>query len=73
MAWHSGIEFHLSHGDWIRLLRRSGFEIDDLVELRPPVGATSRYSLAQKSQVQARYPGVYNIKPNQLPSSAKEK
>ena len=30
-----GVEFHLSHGDWIRLLRRSGFEIEDLVELRP--------------------------------------
>ena len=38
-----GIEFHLSHGDWIRLLRRSGFEIEDLVELRPAAGATTRY------------------------------
>src|SRR5229473_552760 len=34
-----GIEFHLSHGDWIRLLRRSGFEIEDLIELRPAAGA----------------------------------
>ena len=24
-----GIEFHLSHGDWIRLLRANGFEIED--------------------------------------------
>ena len=23
------VEFHLSHGDWIGLLRRSGFEIED--------------------------------------------
>jgi hypothetical protein len=38
-----GVEFHLSHGDWIRLLRGSGFEIEDLVELRPPPGATTRY------------------------------
>lgn len=38
-----GIEFHLSHGEWIRLLRRSGFEIEDLIELRPPRGATTRY------------------------------
>jgi SAM-dependent methyltransferase len=37
-----GVEFHLSHGDWIRLLRRSGFEIEDLIEVRPAVGATSR-------------------------------
>ena len=38
-----GVEFHLSHGDWIRLLRRSGFEIEDLVELRPAVDAATRY------------------------------
>ncbi|MBN1426180.1 class I SAM-dependent methyltransferase [Candidatus Fermentibacteria bacterium] len=38
-----GVEFHLSHGDWIRLLRRSGFEIEDLVELRPSETAKSRY------------------------------
>jgi SAM-dependent methyltransferase len=38
-----GVEFHLSHGDWIRLLRRSGFEVEDLIEVRPDVGAISRY------------------------------
>ncbi len=37
-------EFHLSHGDRIRLLRRCGFEILDLVELRPRHGATTRYT-----------------------------
>jgi SAM-dependent methyltransferase len=34
-----GVEFHLSHGDWIRLLRRSGFEVEDLVEIHPAAGA----------------------------------
>jgi SAM-dependent methyltransferase len=38
-----GVEFHLSHGDWIRLLRSSGFEVTDLVEIRPPEGSTSRH------------------------------
>jgi SAM-dependent methyltransferase len=38
-----GVEFHLSHGDWIRLLRRSGFEVEDLVEVRPPADAITRY------------------------------
>jgi SAM-dependent methyltransferase len=38
-----GVEFHLSHGDWIRLLRRSGFEVEDLIEVRPAGGAISRY------------------------------
>jgi SAM-dependent methyltransferase len=39
----SGVEFHLTHGDWIRLLRRSGLEIEDLIEVRPPESATTRY------------------------------
>lgn len=33
------VEFHLGHGDWIRVLRASGFDIEDLIELRPPEGA----------------------------------
>jgi SAM-dependent methyltransferase len=43
--WPDGpeVEFHLGHGDWIRLLRASGFEIEDLVELRAPEGATTTY------------------------------
>lgn len=34
-------DFHLGHGDWIRLLRDNRFEIEDLIELRPPDGAPS--------------------------------
>jgi len=37
------VEFHLSHGDWIRLLRAHGLEVEELIELRPPVGSTSDY------------------------------
>jgi SAM-dependent methyltransferase len=37
------VEFHLGYGDWIRLLRGSGFEVEDLVEVRPPEGATTRF------------------------------
>jgi len=32
----AGTEFHLSHGTWIRLLRGSGFEVEDLIELQVP-------------------------------------
>jgi SAM-dependent methyltransferase len=38
-----GVEFHLSHGDMIRLLRANGFEVLDLVELRPGEEATTGY------------------------------
>ena len=33
------VEFALTHGDMIRLLRDSGFEVEDLVEVRAPEGA----------------------------------
>ncbi len=38
-----GVEFHLGYGDLIRLLRTSGFEVENLVELRPSASATTRY------------------------------
>ena len=37
----ASVEFHLSHGHWVRLLRASGFEILDLIELRAPEAATT--------------------------------
>jgi SAM-dependent methyltransferase len=40
------VEFHLGHGDMIRLLRRWGFEVEDLIEIRPEPGATASHSLA---------------------------
>ena len=43
-AWADGsVEFHLPHGEMIRLLRDSGFEIEDLVEVQIPEGATTGY------------------------------
>jgi SAM-dependent methyltransferase len=29
------VEFHLTHGDWIRLLHKTGFSIENLIEIRP--------------------------------------
>ena len=34
-----GVDFHLGYGDWIRLLRANGFEVEDLIELQAPEGA----------------------------------
>ena len=39
------VEFHLGHGDMIRLLRGCGLEVEDLLELRPAPDATTRYPL----------------------------
>jgi SAM-dependent methyltransferase len=37
--WDGGVEFHLAHGDWIELLRGSGFDVERLVELQAPAEA----------------------------------
>jgi SAM-dependent methyltransferase len=37
------VEFHLGYGDWIRLLRCNGFEVENLLELRPGPNASTRY------------------------------
>ncbi len=37
------VEFHLGHGEWIRLLRRTGFTIEDMIDVQPPEGSTTRY------------------------------
>jgi SAM-dependent methyltransferase len=37
-----GIEHHPGHGDWVRLLRANGFEVEALHELFPPVDADQR-------------------------------
>jgi SAM-dependent methyltransferase len=40
------VDFHIGHGDMIRLLRRCGFEICDLIEVQPPPGSTTRHPVA---------------------------
>jgi SAM-dependent methyltransferase len=36
-------EFQLTYGGWIRLFRANGLEVEDLIELQPPEGATTTY------------------------------
>jgi SAM-dependent methyltransferase len=40
------VEFHIGHGDMIRLLRQCGFEICDLIEVQPPLGSTTSHPIA---------------------------
>jgi hypothetical protein len=40
------VEFHLGHGDMIRLLSHCGLEIADLIEIQPPPGSTTRHPIA---------------------------
>ena len=55
---YSGAEFHLSHGDWIRLLGENGFRIDALHELQAPDDATSHeYYYVISAEWARRWPG----------------
>jgi SAM-dependent methyltransferase len=43
-SWDAdNVEWQLTYGDWIRLFRSSGFEVEDLIELRPAEDATTTY------------------------------
>lgn len=60
VAWpgYDGVEYHLSHGDWIRALRKHGFVIDALHELRPPDDATAHeYYYVTSVEWARRWPG----------------
>ena len=37
------VEYQLPYGEWIRLFRANGLVVEDLIEPRPPAGATSTY------------------------------
>ena len=43
MTWpdETGVEFHLPHGEWIRLLRENGFEVERMVEIQAPADAVA--------------------------------
>lgn len=39
-------EFHLTHGDWVALLRANSLSIERLVELKAPPGSTTDWPWA---------------------------
>jgi SAM-dependent methyltransferase len=52
-----GIEFHPSHGDWVRLLRGSGFVVEALREIyAPPDGGDHRFYEIVSAAWAARWP-----------------
>ena len=48
--------FQLPYGEWIRLFRANGFIVEDLIEPRPPDGATSCYRNADVMAWARRWP-----------------
>lgn len=70
--WHDeqgaidAIEFHLTHGDMLRLLRANGFEVEDLIELRAPAGETSLTDPFVPLEWARRWPSVEAWKARKL-------
>ena len=53
-----GVEYQLTHGDWIDVLRGAGFEIERLIELQAPPGATTHpYYSDIPAEWARRWPG----------------
>ncbi|HEY5387142.1 MAG TPA: class I SAM-dependent methyltransferase [Thermoleophilia bacterium] len=50
------VEFHLGYGDWIRLLRANGFEIEDLLEVRPAADATTSFEVVVTAEWSQHWP-----------------
>jgi hypothetical protein len=46
----------LGYGDWIRLFRSAGFDVETLVEVRPPEGAESTYRTPEQTAWARRWP-----------------
>ncbi len=55
-ADEDSVEFHVSHGDMIRLLRANRLEIVDLVEIQPPADATTRHPNIASIEWARRWP-----------------
>lgn len=51
------VDFMLPYGEWIRLFRANGLEVEDLIELRPPARATSTYDFYASRDWSRRFPG----------------
>lgn len=50
------VEFHLPHGELIALLHDSGFEIEELVEVRPPDGSANVYHPSDSLEWAQKWP-----------------
>ncbi len=60
LEWEDEVDFQLTYGEWIRLFRRSGFVVEDLLEPQPPEGVTSTYRDESETAWARRWP-IENI------------
>ena len=56
LEWEDEVDFQLPYGEWIRLFRRSGFVVEDLIETQPSSDATSTYRDTSEKEWARRWP-----------------
>ncbi len=56
LEWENEVDFQLPYGEWIRLFRRNGFIIEDLIETRPAIGVTSTYRTEAENEWARHWP-----------------
>jgi SAM-dependent methyltransferase len=56
IEWEDEVDFQLPYGEWIRLFRRSGLIVEDLIETRAPEGVESSYVGAEETAWGRRWP-----------------
>src|SRR6266567_3803870 len=56
LEWEDEVNFQLPYGEWIRLFRQAGLVVEDLIETRPPSGATSTYRSATETEWARHWP-----------------
>jgi ubiquinone/menaquinone biosynthesis C-methylase UbiE len=56
LEWEDEVDFQLPYGEWIRLFRRAGLTIEDLIETQPPIGVTSTYRSAAETEWARHWP-----------------
>jgi SAM-dependent methyltransferase len=50
------VQFELPYGEWIRLVRANGLDIEDLREIQPPPGAESTYRTPEETEWARHWP-----------------
>ena len=56
LDWGDEVDFQIPYGEWIRLFRENGLQVEDLIETRPPEGATSTYRDAEQTEWARHWP-----------------
>ena len=53
---HDSVDFMLPYGEWIRVFRRNGLDVEDLIELRPSARARTTYGFYAPLAWARRFP-----------------